>query len=399
MRLVFSPETYNLGETTRMIKVASAAVDRGHHVHFHAYADKYSSLVTQAGLPLDLSEPRMSQAEADQIMALDQGRGMRHPFSVNIVRQRVSAELAVLKEADAVIIGSNPTMFLSARIAGVPLFYVRPWFLSRSHLLNIKDRHRVSPLMRLILHAVRWRPRSFALVAREYGLKLPTRTVDLIMSDVDLITSLFPCLDGRPIDSRDRVVGPIYWQPDVPLPDFVQNRSKDRPLIYVGMGSSGSPRVLWKVLKGLSGMNVDVLVSGVVDLPDASFTRLGPNFHRAEVVPEHLLRGHVSAAITHGGEGTLQAICQAGIPFAAHPMQAEQRWNIEECVRAEVAVRLRRSDLRPEGIQNIVGQLLRDESLSARASTLADQVSALQGSFEAVRVIESVLENTDRTFT
>ena len=56
-------------------------------------------------------------------MALDQGRGVRHPFTTGMVRRRVAAELAAIRDfsADAVVIGSNLTMLLSARIAGVPI--------------------------------------------------------------------------------------------------------------------------------------------------------------------------------------------------------------------------------------------------------------------------------------
>ena len=62
-------------------------------------------------------------------MALDQGRGVRHPFTTEKVRQRVTVELAAIRDfnADAVVIGSNLTMLISARIAGVPIFYARPY--------------------------------------------------------------------------------------------------------------------------------------------------------------------------------------------------------------------------------------------------------------------------------
>ena len=77
----------------------------------------------------------MSDAEAEQIMALDQGRGLRHPFTTDMVRWRVAAELAAIRDfnADAVVIGSNLTMLLSARIAGVPIFYARPYAYSSTY--------------------------------------------------------------------------------------------------------------------------------------------------------------------------------------------------------------------------------------------------------------------------
>lgn len=391
MRIVFSPETYNLGETTRGLEVASAAARRGHEVRFHAYAQRYAGLISEAGHALTLAEPRMTQAEADQIMAVDQGRGWRHPFTTALVRARVSAELTALRGADAVVIGTNPTMFLSARIAGVPLFYVRPYYFSRSHLMDLDDGHRAPAPWRTLVQAIRWRPRAFTTVAREHAFTLPERTVEAAAGDVDLIASLFPRLDGRVLDPRDRAVGPVHWKPELPLPEVVHADRQGRPLIYVGMGSSGSPAVLRLVLEALSGMQVDVLVSGAVQLSEVDVARLGPRIHRAGMVPEHRLRGHISAAIVHGGEGTVQAACAAGVPFTAWPMQGEQRWNVGECVRAGVALRLRRRDLRAGRLASIVRRLLTDEPMRLRAEALADRMAGLDGPAEAVRAIESAV--------
>ena len=71
-RILFSPESFNMGETTRCIEIARGS-ERGHTVLFHVYSPKYLGLLENAGLPVHLREPIMSDAEAEQIMALDQG--------------------------------------------------------------------------------------------------------------------------------------------------------------------------------------------------------------------------------------------------------------------------------------------------------------------------------------
>ena len=106
-------------------------------------------------------------------------------------------------------------------------------------------------------------------------------------------------------------MGPIYYRAPGELPQVVQEPKK-RPLIYVGMGSSGSARILAAVLRQLSTAPVDVLVGDGVLLADADARSLGDNIHRAGTVPAHLLAGHIDASITHGGEGTVQTACLAG---------------------------------------------------------------------------------------
>lgn len=388
MRIVFSPESYNLGETTRCLEVARAAADRGHDVFFHVYSARHLGLIEQAGMPVRLADPQMSDAQARQVMALDQGRGVRHPFDERTVRARVEAEVGVLRTADAAVIGSNPTMFVSARAASVPLFYIRPYYMSRSYVMEADDAHRASWPVRRLASRLCWKPGAFVRVAKENGVELPRQTLAAMSGDVDLIASVPPLLDGRALAASDVPVGPIHYRPDTPLPQVLENRDRGRPLVYVSLGSSGSPRILGRILQQLDATGHEVLVGGGVEVPARVARGLGPRIHLAGLVPEHRLHGHIDAAITHGGEGTIQAMCLAGVPWAGFPMQSEQRWNIEECRRRGHALRLRRADLLRSDVSTTVERLLTDTSLRREAERLREQVVALYGASRAVQVIE-----------
>ena len=271
-RILFSPESFNMGETTRCIEIARVARERGHTVLFHVYSPKYIGLLESAGLPAHLREPIMSDAEVEQIMALDQGRGVRHPFTTDMVRRRVAAELSAIRDfnADAVVIGSNLTMLLSAHIAGVPIFYARPYAYSSTYFSKkpVGGELAAPGWLRAVARVCSYKPASFARVAREYGLRLPRRTVDMLSADVNLICSLFTQLRGDSLVEPDVGVGPIYYRAPGELPQIVRE-PRERPLIYVGMGSSGSADILARVLRQLSAAPVDVLVGGGVQLLDA----------------------------------------------------------------------------------------------------------------------------------
>ena len=395
-RILFSPESFNMGETTRCIEIARAARERGHTVLFHVYSPKYIGLLESAGLPVHLREPIMSDAEAEQIMALDQGRGVQHPFTTDMVRRRVTAELAAIRDfnADAVVIGSNLTMLLSARIAGVPIFYARPYAYSSTYFSKkpVGGELAAPGWLRAVARVLSYKPASFTRVAREHGLRLPHRTVDMLSADVNLICSLFTQLRGDSLVKPDVGVGPIYYRAPGELPQIV-HEPRDRPLIYVGMGSSGSADILAQVLRQLSAAPVDVLVGGGVQLSDTSM--LGSNIHFAGTVPgtipAHLLAGHIDASITHGGEGTVQTACLAGVPFAGIAMQAEQSWNIEECVRYGNALRFTKNDVRRGNMRDILDRLLSDEGMRARARQLGEAMRTMDGAALAVEKIEDYL--------
>lgn len=391
-RILFSPESFNMGETTRCIEIARAAQERGHTVLFHVYSPKYLGLLENAGLPVHLREPIMSDAEAEQIMALDQGRGVRHPFTTDMVRRRVNAELEAIRDfsADAVVIGSNLTMLLSARIAGVPIFYARPYAYSSTYFSKKPAASELAApgWLRAVARVLSYKPASFTRVAREHGLRLPHRTVDMLSADVNLICSLFTQLRGDSLVEPDVSVGPIYYRAPGELPQIVRE-PRERPLIYVGMGSSGSADILAQVLQQLSAAPVDVLVGGGVQLSDTRL--LGDNIHFAGTVPAHLLAVHIDASITHGGEGTVQTACLAGVPFAGIAMQAEQSWNIEECVRYGNALRFTKNDVRRGNVRDILGRLLRDEGMRARARQLGEAMRTMDGAALAVEKIEDYL--------
>ena len=395
-RILFSPESFNMGETTRCIEIARVARERSHTVLFHVYSPKYLGLLENAGLPVHLREPIMSDAEAEQIMALDQGRGVRHPFTTDMVRRRVTAELAAIRDfsADAVVIGSNLTMLLSARIAGVPIFYARPYAYSSTYFSKkpVGGELAAPGWLRAVARVFSYKPVSFMRVAREYGLRLPRRTVDMLSADVNLICSLFTQLRGDSLVEPDVSVGPIYYRAPGELPQIVRE-PRERPLIYVGMGSSGSADILVQVLQQLSAAPVDVLVGGGVQLSDTRL--LGSNIHFAGTVPgtipAHLLAGHIDASMTHGGEGTVQTACLAGVPFAGIAMQAEQSWNIEECVRYGNALRFTKDDVRRGNVRDILDHLLSDEGMRARARQLGEAMRTMDGAALAVEKIEDYL--------
>ena len=246
--------------------------------------------------------------------------------------------------------------------------------------------------LRALIRAISYKPASFTRVAREYGIKLPRRTVDMFSADVNLICSLFTELRGDPLTAPDVSVGPIYYRAPGELPRIVREPKK-RPLIYVGMGSSGSARILAAVLWQLSTAPVDVLVGDGVLLSDADARSLGHNIHRAGTVPAHLLAGHIDASITHGGEGTVQTACLAGVPFAGIAMQAEQRWNIEECARYGNALRFTKRNVHRGQMCGILDRLLSDEAMRAKARQLGEAMRGMDGPTRAVDVIEGYLKD------
>lgn len=406
LRILFAPETFNLGETSRAVEVAEQVRRMGHEVLFMGYSDRFASYIRRAGFTLRLLDPALSEEQADQLIAVDQGRSLRHPFSTAMVRRRVASELALMLRwrPDCVVIGSTLSLFISARAAAVPLVYVRPYAMSRGHLARMEtfpvsdgsswcgeqlDRA-AGQLVRAVTPLIHWQPASFRRAAAEHRVALPSRTLEAIDADLNLIASLFPHLDRRPLAPRELAVGPIYAQHDDELPASVSGLAgSPRPVVYVGLGSSAGRRLALDVLRQLAGLDIEVVSSAGRYLSEADRAGLPATVQVFDFLPAHRLAGLIDASIIHGGEGTVQTACASGAPFAGIGLQTEQRFNVDECARYGNAVRFTPADVRHGRLPDVLSRLLTDEGMRAAARRLQPDAQPV-GAENAARAIVDV---------
>lgn len=384
LRILFAPETFNLGETTRAVETARQARDRGHEVHFMGYSRRFARYIRDAGFTLDLLDPELSERQADQLIAADQGRSVRHPFTADVIRRRVDSERALFEKwrPDCVVIGTTLSLFISARAASLPLIYIRPYAMSRTHLSrmtafpvmqgqrffgNLVNRA-AAEVVKAIAPRVTWKPSSFRAVAAENRVTLPSRTLEALDGDLNLLASHVP--PGSPSEqtSGDIPVGPIYARDDEGLPDAVKALAESRrKVVYVGLGSSAGRRLAVKLLQQIARLDVEVISTAGRYLTGADREGLPNNVHLYEYLPAARPEGIIDASVIHGGEGTVQTACASGKPFAGIGLQTEQRISIDECVRRGNALRFTRRDLRRGDITRIVHTLLRSADMISTA--------------------------------
>ena len=410
-RFLFAPETFNLGETSRGVEVARALTGAGHDVRFMGYSRTYAPYIREAGFELDLLTPEVDDALAARFFAFEQGRSLHFPFTTHMVRTRVRNELDLIArwQPDAVIIGTTLTLLLSARIAGVPLIYLRPYPLSASHLASVSSlplrvhagltsrciNHIAGFLAGKLARHLRWKPAAFRRVARERGLRLPRRTAAMLDADLAPIASLFPLLDGRPLVSGEVAVGPIYAHAAGALPPEVEElaREHSRPLIHVGLGSSARREVALPLLTALGDLDVDVISTAGRYLTPQDRSGLPASVLVFDFLPTHKLNGLIDASLIHGGEGTVQTACTSGVPFAGIGMQMEQKLNIEECVNFGNALAFTMRDIHRNKIPSLVGRLLTDPALRRRARELATLTQDIDGAGRCAEVILRFLDD------
>lgn len=412
--VLFAPETFNLAETTRAIEVARQLRDR-HECVFAGYSERYAGLIEKAGFEYHPLSPELTDAQAVQLIRFDQGRSTSHPFTEDVVRARVESELelnALLRPA-VTVIGTTLSQLISARASGIPLVYVKPFAYSWPHLRQtryiplLNGRGRLAgavnagaaAVLREAARYTSYKPSGFVKVAREYGVKLPRRTVDALDGDVNLIASISGYLRPYRLPANYHWVGPVYARLDQEIPPEVSKlvkkaRKARRPVVYFAMGSSANRDIVLRVLQELSRLPVTVIAPVARYLEPEDHDRLGPRVHVFDLLPAHKLGDLIDASVIHGGEGTVQTAVASGKPFVGIGLQLEQRWNVDDCVRFGNAVGLTPNQARGERLRRAFEAVLHDPEARVRAEELRNRLSDVDGAKSAADHIHALIETT-----
>jgi len=409
-RVLFAPETFNFAEVTRAIEVARRMPSSVECV-FAGFSRRNSEYIKAAGFEFRLLTPHLSDEEGRLALEFDQGRSLRHPFTEQMLAQRVASERVLLRclRPDAVVIGVTPSQFISARAECVPLVFVRPFAYSLAHLEAARKVGATGFLPRTtpeeclvddaaahLLHTVGTRvplSRAFHRVAKANGVSLPQGLFAGLTADLNLIASA-PYLLPRWLEMPDghQVVGPVYANLPGEVPEFVTDLAAGpKPLVYFAVGSSGNRDLVLDVLRGLGRADCQVLAPVRSHLYQEDLETLPLNVHVTDWIPTHRLGDAVDLAITHGGEGTVQTSCVQGWPFIGIPLQLEQRFNVQRCVAFGSARLVSQKEARRADWAALVREALADDVMRSRARRVAELMKGLDGPGRAAEAICKLL--------
>lgn len=405
--VLFTPLGFNLAETTRMIEVARHLPPTLRAV-FLAHDDRYLRLVREAGFPHLPGAPSFTRAEQDQAMAFDQGRTLRHPFTAEVLEQRVQAERAAIRDlaAVAVVHGTNPTSPISARAEDVPLFYPVPYVFSRPQLdsgavVPVLPAGRGAVLNRPLTRITDWvftraplLPPSFRQAAARHGAHSVTTLMDLLGADVTLLTAMADEVGTDPLPPSHHRVGPIFARlPGEVPPEVRQLAAAAEPVVYLAVGSSGTRGLVMDAIRALKDLPIRVIAPVRDYLQPGDLDAMPDNVMVTDLLPAHLLGPFVDAAVLHGGQGTVQTACATGVPFVGMGLSAEQRWNVEVSERRGNAIAIAPHQLRGEAarFRQALHQVLFDPVVREIAQDVQREYALEDGAARSAQVITELV--------
>ncbi|HEU5104172.1 MAG TPA: glycosyltransferase [Roseiflexaceae bacterium] len=206
-----------------------------------------------------------------------------------------------------------------------------------------------------------------------------------------------PQIVPRPADWPDRYHVTGYWFVEhaagwQPAPDLLAFVSADPPPLYIGFGGAAAvldEDFLARVLRGLvlSGRRA-VLNIGARDRDP----RLPDTIYPISDVPHCWLFPRLSAAVHHGGAGTVAAALRAGLPSICAPFGADQFfWSTRiarlQCGPAPIPARR----LTAARLAEAIDSATHEPTFRRHAAMLGQQIDAERGVERAVALIEAHL--------
>ena len=164
------------------------------------------------------------------------------------------------------------------------------------------------------------------------------------------------------------------------------------PLVYVSLGTvfNDQPRIYRALLEGVRRAGARAIVAA-----GASFPRLRSLATDRDIVvrvaPQVPLLERVDLVIGHGGNNSTNETLRAGKPLLVLPFGAEQIANAQRVEALGVGRMLRREDLSPSRLSEIVRTALGDETRS-RARSLSQSVPLRDGTPVVADALEGLVE-------
>jgi UDP:flavonoid glycosyltransferase YjiC (YdhE family) len=395
-RILFVAEAATLAHVARPLALARG-LDPARFQVCIACSPEHRGLIASQGIDF---RPLQSVDSATFVRRLAKGQPL---YSSAELERYVEDDLQVIGDfrPDVVVGDFRLSLSVSARLSAVPYATVTNAYWSPyaqhqrfpvpelpvTRLLGVAAAQRVFDLIRPAAFARHALPLN--RVRRRHGLPglgwhlLPTYTDADCTLYADLPT-LIP-IAGAP--STHRYIGPILWSFPAPLPPWWKDLPRDRPVVYVTLGSSGAADLLPSVLQALGSLPVEVVAStaGRVDIPSPP-----ANCHLADYLPGAEASTRASLVICNGGSLTAYQALAAGVPVLGIASNMDQLMNMAHVARAGAGRLLRAGEATGRRLAEAATALTTDAGARDAARRLAEPIHGWDPAHELTVLLDAL---------
>jgi UDP:flavonoid glycosyltransferase YjiC (YdhE family) len=377
-RIIFFAEDVTLAHVTRPLVLANS-LDRHRYEIFFATGERYRYLLENLGHSLYTIPTLSSQIFLDR---LAKGQPV---YTKDDLKASVKADLELLSELspDLVIGDFRLSLGISAKLAEIPYaaltnahwspYSTLSFPLPEHRLVNIFG-VRTSRFFLKILQPIifKYHAASFNSLRKTSGLE-PLKDLREVYTcgDWTLYLDLPALAPTSNIPDNHSYLGPVLWSPDIPLPEWWNGIPKDKPVLYVTLGSSGDIRFMDVIIDTLGKMPVTAIV--------ASAGRFEPSHLPDNIFAEKYLPGleaskMASLVVCSGGTATTYQAISCGVPVLGIPSNADQYLSMEAIVKQEAGLLIRSGKVTGRNIRKGIETILENAEYKQNANRLKNEI-------------------------
>jgi UDP:flavonoid glycosyltransferase YjiC (YdhE family) len=169
------------------------------------------------------------------------------------------------------------------------------------------------------------------------------------------------------------------------------------PTVYATLGTvmNHNVDILAAILEGLRGEDLNLIMTTGVDVDPSIFDapKMGMGegqTHIERYIPQSLILPYCDLMIVHGGSGTVKDSFRHGLPMVIIPIAADQYVNAARCADLGIARVIAPEERTPEAIWKAAMEVLQNPTYRQNAEKIRDEVRAMPGLDEAVRLFEQL---------
>jgi len=315
--LIFS-EAVTLAHLARPLALLGTIEKESRDIHFACPNNHFRKFLGFLPYPIYTLE---SMSPARFLRALNWGRPI---YTTALLKQYIQEDLALIEriQPDVVVGDFRLSLSISARMASVEYHnitnaYWRPEYRPVPPRPVLKPmRFLPTPVADALYRAsiekiFRLHAKPFNQARRSHGLPELPPDVRYFYTDGDVVLyadrrALYP---DFALPDGHCFLGPLLWAPSVPPPDWWERVPRNRPVIYVALGSSGNHSAFQILLNTLSRLPVAVIAATGEGAPAVEENR-----YLAPWLDGNAACRRASLLICNGGVMSCHQALEAGIP-------------------------------------------------------------------------------------
>ena len=392
------PDGNWLAHTSRAFEIAKVLREMGYEVLF-AGEGVYMKLPKEEGfqvLPIKTLPP-------ERMLSVSR-RSRVNWYNYNLIKTLVGAELILFDQLkpDLVLSDYRLSLSTSCELANIPLAAIlnASWtnyssvrIKAPEHLIYSKIFGRrlvtiFAPTIKKLILTFDARPiKKFRL---EKGLSPRKNVFDFWRGDFNIITDIPEYGPTKNLPGNYHYIGPIVWEPEIELPDWLEKLDPNKTTLYFTMGSTGNPHIFEQAIEifGNTEYQCVMTTAGLIEL-----SNIPENFFVVNYAPGSKIMEKCDMVICQGGNGTIYQALQNGVPIIGIPTMHDQEFNLDQVEKLGVGIKLSELKFKPKNLTTAVKLILNREHFKANALDLKKILGEYDASQTGAKLISSYLSS------